>query len=88
MKKIGRPCAITAEVDVRAHAALEVVGGVLLARGVGDTVLVGVLIDATWVSTIARTTGLAVDDDLGVKADWGRLLVCSLVEDVESVGNG
>ena len=43
-------------------------------------------VNHTRVSAITRTAGLAVDDDLGAKSDWGG--VETAVEDVESVSNG
>jgi len=77
--------AVTADIDVSAHATLEVIGSVLLARGVGDTSVVSVLVNLTWVSTVTRATSLAVDDNLGVKANRGR--VFSTVQNVESIGD-
>jgi hypothetical protein len=32
---------------------------------------VGVLVDESWVSSIARSTGIAVDDGLSIKTNWG-----------------
>ena len=65
--------AVTADIDVSAHATLKVEGSVLLARGVGDTSVVSVLVNLTWVSTVTGATSLAVDDNLGVKANRGRV---------------
>ena len=48
----------------------------------------GELVDATWVSTVAGATGLAVDDNLSIETNWCGFLVGALVEDVESVSNG
>mmetsp|Transcript_12625 Transcript_12625/g.21241 ORF Transcript_12625/g.21241 Transcript_12625/m.21241 type:complete len:592 (+) Transcript_12625:45-1820(+) len=82
----GRPGAVLAEVDGIAGATLEVVGDVLLAGGVGDSLLEGELVDASGVSSLAGASGSAVDDGLGVEADGGGVQVSE--HDVESVGEG
>ena len=81
-----RPGAVTADIDVSAHAVNQVEGGVLLARGVRDTGVVGILVDEGGVSTIARATSLAVDNSLGVETDGGGTE--ATVQDVESVSDG
>jgi len=65
---------------------LQVVGSVLHARSADETSGVGVGVDATGVTSIARATSLGVDDDLSVDGDGGEGL--QLVEDVKSVSNG
>lgn len=82
----GRPGAVTADINICALAALEVVGDVLLARRVRNTVLLCISIDEGGVATIARAASLAVDDNLGVEADRGGGEVA--IEDVESIGDG
>lgn len=52
---------------------------VLLARGVGDALLVSEAVDTAGVAALARATGTAVDDDLSVKADRGRVLVTEIM---------
>ena len=83
---VGRPGAVTADINVLAHTALEVVGGVLLARRVGDTGLVGILVDLSGVATIARAASLAVNNGLSIESNRGGGEV--LVEDVESISDG
>ena len=82
---LGR-LAVTADVVVGAHALLQVQSCVLLAGRVGNTSLVGVLVDSGGVATVARSTSLAVNDGLGIEGDWGW--VESTVEDVESISDG
>jgi hypothetical protein len=50
-----------------------------------NTDVVGILVNSSGISTIARASSLAIDDNLGVKTNWG----CSLkiVQDVEAVSN-
>merc|ERR1719313_841921 len=67
-------------------SGLGVVSDVLLARGVGDALLVSEAVETAGVAALARATGTAVDDDLSVKADRGRVLVAE--HDVESVSDG
>jgi hypothetical protein len=78
--------AISAQVEIGALTALKVVSSILLARAVGDSVLVSVLVNLSGVATIAATSSLAIDDSLGVKTDWGGVL--QLIQDVESVSDG
>ena len=51
-----------------------------------NTDVVGILIDSSGISTIARASSLAVDDNLSVKTNWGCGL--EIVQDVEAVSNG
>lgn len=44
----------------------QVVGNVLLARAVGNTVVEGVLVDESGLTTVAVSASLAVDDNLSV----------------------
>ena len=81
-----RPGAVTADVNVLAHVVDEVVSGVLLARRVRDTSVVGIPVHLSGVATIAGATSLAVHDGLGIEADRGGVEVT--VQDVESVGDG
>jgi len=65
----GRSMAVTADIDVGAHASLKVECSVLLAGGVRNTDVVSVLVNLGGVATITGATSLAVDDNLGVEAD-------------------
>jgi hypothetical protein len=80
------PCAVTADVNVFAHVALEVECGVLHARRVVQTAVVSILIDCSGVASVARASFLAVYNNLSIKSDWGRDFEVS--EDVESVSDG
>ena len=64
----------------------QVVGNVLLARAVGNTVFVGVLVDESGLTTVAVAASLAVDDNLGVQTDRGG--VAQACQDVESISKG
>jgi lysophospholipid acyltransferase (LPLAT)-like uncharacterized protein len=77
--------AVTADIVFRAHTALQVEGGVLLAGRVRDTSLVSVLVDSGGVATIAGATSLAVNNGLSVEADRG--CVKAAIQDVESIGD-
>ena len=81
-----RPGAVLALVDGAAPEGLRVLSDVLLARGVGDTLLVGELVDTTGVATLAGATGTAVDDDLGVEGDGSGVVVFE--QDVETISEG
>jgi len=81
-----RPGAVSADVDVSAHPGGEVVCDVVHARGVLETVSVGPFVYSSWVSTIAGTTSLAVDNDLGIKSNRGRRT--EVGHDLESISNG
>jgi hypothetical protein len=61
-----RPCAFTANVNWCAFTSLKVVGNVLLARGVNEAIVMGPLVNGTGVSTVASSTGLTVNNNLGV----------------------
>ena len=80
------PCAVTADVNVFAHVALEVECGVLHARRVVETTVVSILVDCSGVASIARASLLAVNDYLSIKSDRGRYFEVS--KDVESVSDG
>jgi len=82
----GRSMAVTADIDVGAHASLKVECSVLLAGGVRNTDVVSVLVNLGGVATITGATSLAVDDNLGVEADRGS--VFATVQDVESISDG
>jgi hypothetical protein len=82
----GRSMAVTADIDVGAHASLKVECSVLLAGGVRNTDVVSVLVNLGGVATITGATSLAVYDNLGVEADRGS--VFATVQDVESISDG
>ena len=66
---------------------IKVVGSILHATSVRDTVVVCEFIDSTWVSTVARSTiWFAVDDGLGRQSD-GSCGSGKAEHDVESIGN-
>ena len=79
-----RPGAISADVQVRA-GTLEVVGGILFARRMWDTDVVGVPVDTAGVSTVTGATFLAVDDNLGVQGDGA--IRHEVVQDLEPVSD-
>jgi len=58
----------------------------LHARSSDETGLMGIRVDTTGVSTVARATSLSVDDNLSVDRDRGD--GAQLVQDVESISNG
>ena len=74
--------AVTANIDVSALVVL-VQSDVVHAGRVHDTSLVSVIVNESWITSIARATDLAVDDSLWVKTDWGWGR--ESVHDVESI---
>jgi len=60
-----RPCAVTAYVDGSANIFLIVVGLIICARSVDKSILSCEPIDQSGVTTIARSTSLAVNNHLG-----------------------
>ena len=60
-----RPCAVTADVDVSANIILIVIGLVICARSMDKSLVSCELIDLGGVTTIARSTSLAVNNHLG-----------------------
>jgi hypothetical protein len=62
------PGAVLACVN-RSHGVLEVVSNVLLARASHKSGIVSVLVNLSRVTSIARATGLSVDNDLSVNGD-------------------
>jgi hypothetical protein len=81
-----RPGAITANVNWAAESVLEVVGGILHARRVVETVLMSILVYLGCAAAIASATSLAVNNRLWVNANRGSGL--EVVQDVEAVSNG
>lgn len=51
-----------------------------------ETLFVGILVDLSGVSTIARSTDVAIDEHLGVNTNGSSLL--TVVFDVESISDG
>jgi len=78
-------CTVLAQIVVGAGFK-QVVSDVLLARTVGDTMVEGVLVNESGVTTIAATAGIAVDNGLGVQTNGSGVL--QVVQDVESVSEG
>ena len=66
-----RPGAVTADISCFAHAVDEVICNILLARRVRNTGSVSISVDHGGITTIARATSLAVDDDLSIETDRG-----------------
>ena len=81
-----RPGAVTAHVDVLAASVHIVVGSVVDAAGVHKASVMSEFVDLSGVSTVARATSIAVDNHLGVNANWRA--ECRGEVDVESVSNG
>ena len=81
----GWPCAISANVN-RSTSVTKVLGSVLFARRVGDSVSVGIVVDSSWVSTLAVTSSFAVDHDLSVKINWEGIK--SLEMNIKSISKG
>ena len=75
--------AISADIDWLALVFVEVLSNVLHARGIGNSMVVGIVVDSSWVTTVAITTSLAVNHNLRAEANWGWVQV--LEETVESV---
>ena len=83
------PCAVSADINVLAlekRVSRKVGGSVLLAGGIWDSVFHGVLVDTTWVSTVAGSTSSAVNNNLGVESNWGWALIS--LKDIESISKG
>ena len=59
------PGAFTASVNVCAHTSLEVVGSILLAGFVLKSDVMGELVNLGGAATVARASGLAIDNMLG-----------------------
>jgi hypothetical protein len=80
------PGAVTAEINGSTVAINQVVSSILLTRRVRDSIVKGIEIDLTWVSSIAGASSLTVDNDLGIKTNWrgGQ----TSIQDVESVSDG
>ena len=64
---------------------LEVIGDVLLARGVDEAVVVGSFVNLVGVSAVARAAPLVVDNHLGIKSNRGD--GGQVREDVEPVSD-
>lgn len=76
---------VHAGLDIRAGEVGWVSGGVLLAGGFWDSVLVGEFVDIDWFSSVAGSSGETVDDNLRGESHLGPL-VSSL--DIDSVSEG
>ena len=80
------PCAVLALVNSITTEALWIMSNVLFARGVWNTLHTSEFVDTTWVSTLARATSTAVDNDLSIETNWSWVLVSE--HDVESISKG
>ena len=77
------PGAVLADID--SFAVSEVSSNVLLAGRVWNTLGGSPLVNISWVSTVAVTTSLAVDNNLGVQSNWGQGHISE--HDVESISD-
>lgn len=76
--------AVLTLLDVGAAEVVRVLGQVVLAALFGDAVVLGILVDATRISSVAASSGLAVDDHLRRKS---HIRPGSVSDDVDSVSN-
>ena len=83
----GRSDTIAADINILAHSVLEVQGDVVHARCVLQAGGICPLVNLCWISSIAGSSCLAIDDDLGVEANWGSLLASHTIHDVESISD-
>jgi len=65
-----RSVAVAADIDCGTRASNIVVSNIVHARRVDETFRHCELVDLSRVSSIARTSSVAVDDHLGIKSDW------------------
>jgi len=77
--------AVSANVNSSAFATLEVISDVLHAGGILQSNLICKLVYQCWITTVARSALLAIDDNLGVNTNGGWGL--EVVEDVKAVSN-
>jgi len=77
------PGAVLALVNSLASGRSWIMGNILLARRVWDSLAISELVDTTWVSTLAATTSTAVDNNLSIKSNWSWVLVFG--HNVESI---
>jgi hypothetical protein len=75
---------VSTDIKICAESTLEVIRFVVHAAAVRDTLAVGILIDHSGVATIARATGLAVDDRLSGEVKGSREV--KSVQNVEPIG--
>ena len=69
------PGLVLALVDGLKANGIWVVGNVLLAGGIWDTLSVSERVDTTRVSAFTRATDSAVYDNLGIESNWSWVLV-------------
>jgi hypothetical protein len=79
------PGAVLASINGLALPFVEILGDILFTRRVWDTRVISVLVDTSWVSTLAGSSSIAVDNNLGIQGNWGWAL--QVVHDIESVSN-
>jgi hypothetical protein len=81
--RTGRPGAILALVDCAASGLVKISCYILFARIIRNSLLVGKLVDSSWIASLAGSSSSAVDNNLGAKRYRGRVVVSK--EDVESI---
>ncbi len=75
--------AISANINVRAFPSIKIFCFVLHAGRIRNTSVVSVIVDASWVTTIARSTSKAVNHSLGVQINRSGIVVFQ--KDIESI---
>ncbi len=78
--------AVSANFDVLALPVGTVLSFILHARRVRDACVISVIVDTSWISTVASAASLARDHHLRVQVNRSRVQI--LEEDVESVSEG
>jgi len=76
------PCAILAS-GLSIKFALKILSNVLLARGVWDTMFLGIGVHFWWVSSLTVASSICIDNDLSIESNWSWVLVIQF--NVESV---
>jgi hypothetical protein len=74
---------INSSAFLKIWVVIWIMGNVLLTGRVWDTLIVSKLVDTSWVSTLAATTGTTIDDDLSIKSNWCWVLISK--HNVESI---
>ena len=62
--------AVTADINGATESRDFVLGDIVHAGRMDEAIGHGILINLGWVSTVARTTSLAVNDHLGIETNW------------------
>jgi hypothetical protein len=75
--------AVSANVNWVTVILIKILGDILHARRIRDTIVVSIVVNTRWVTSKAWATCLAVNHNLGVKSNWGGIKI--LKHDIESV---